>query len=233
MSNKVCFFTSIGEDLTLIKYIRQNYNYDIVCNYYNTKLETFNNIKKLTNHSEKHKDCKFPSLKKIYNSYIKDQNYEYIFVYDDDALIVKDSLETLLKVAKDYNLDMVSSAHDINGKITWKIHLPVMGNHIFRYVNFIEINFPIFSKNGLSKFINEYDEKLCDYGIDHWYTKILNPEINMNMGIVDTVVIHNPKNSTKLNSVVSHDIRMKQMNSFLSEYKIPKIKPKTLAFEYL
>lgn len=232
MSNKICFFTSIGEDLRLIKYIRQNYNYDIICNYYNTNIKTYSNIQKIANYTENHKDCKFPSLKKIYNSYIKNQNYDYFFIYDDDALIIKGSLTTLLNIAKNYNLDIVSSAHDIKGKISWNIHLPVKGHHIFRYVNFIEINFPIFSKNALFKFMDEYDERLCDYGIDHWYAKVLNPEINMNMGIVDSVVIHNPINSIKLNRIIHPSVRIKQMDNFLDMYKIPKVQTKTLELKY-
>lgn len=223
----ICFFTSIGDDLNLIEYIHTNHNYDIVCNYYGDNDLVFKDIQNIAKYAEKNKLCKFPSIKKL-SSHI--DNYDYIIIYDDDAIIKNGSIQDLLDIAIRYNLDIISCSQDPNGKISWKIHLPEYGNHTFRYVNFIEINFPIFSKQALKKFMLDYDGILCDWGVDYWYSHILQPETNMNMAIVDRVMIHNPKNSIRLNSVVDPHDRVKQMNKYLVKYNIPQIKPKVLGY---
>lgn len=227
--SRVCFFTSIGNNIDLLYNIKTNYDYDIICNYYENDSNIFNQIQKLSVYSENHTNCKFPSLKIMYD-HIK--NYDYVFVYDDDAIVKTGNLNSLIEIAYKYNLDIVSPAHDPKGKITWKIHLPINSYHIFRYVNFVEINFPIFSQNALNKLMSVYDIGLCDYGIDHWYTHLLQPMTNKNMAIVDSVIIHNPKNSIKLNQKVHTKIRLNQMNFYLKKYCIPLVQPRTLGYKY-
>jgi len=223
--NNICFFTSIGNNLTLIDYIKNTYDYDIVCNYYGENIDVLEKIKEKSVYCENNKICKFPALKKLYDVV---SEYDYIFIYDDDALVTQGSLDSLINIAYKYKLDLVSSAHCSLGKISWPIHLPVKGNHLFRYVNFIELNFPIFSKNGLKKFMDQYDGLLCDWGVDYWYSYILQPEINFNMAIVDSIVIHNPKDSMKLDGVINPWDRVKQMDEYLIKFNIPRIEAKTI-----
>lgn len=228
--SKICFFTSIGDNLSIIDYIKKNYNYDIVCNYYGSNDQIYDQLKTISKYCENNKLCKFPAAKKLFDVL---SSYDFIFVYDDDALVIKGNLDSLINIGQKYKLDIVSSAHDPHGKISWKIHCPIHGEHLFRYVNFIEINYPIFSRHGFMQFMQEYDGLLCDWGIDYWYCKILNPTINYNFGIVDSVVIHNPDHSTRLNNNFDPYKRVAEMDKYLIKYNISKVDAKTLDYCYI
>lgn len=222
MSN-ICFFSSVGDNLTLIYDIKQNYsNYNIICNYYGNNIKIFNEIKNIAIYSENNiNTCKFPAIKKMYN-YVK--QYDYVFIYDDDAIITNGSLNNLIAIIEKYSLDVISPAHNPQGKISHKLHLPQKNNYIFRYVNFIEMNFPMFSKTALKKFMLFYNDNLKDWGIDHLYSHIY----NNNMAIVDTVTILNPKNNI-INNVDREQKRL-EWKKFQLLYNIKEIIPKTIKF---
>ena len=227
MNSNICFFTSIGDDLSLIDSIRTKYDFDIVCNYYANNTKKYEEIKKLTNHAEPLRLSKFQSLKQIYNYVSK---YEYIFVFDDDAQIIQGDLSRIPKIMKDYDIDIASTAHDSRGKLSHKIHIPHVGDHIFRYVNFIELNFPVFSNRFLTEFINTYDGILCGWGIDHWYSQFGNK--TNNKIIIDDIVICNPKHSRKINSLMSKKDREHQWNEYKNKLNIKDIRPQNIEFVY-
>jgi hypothetical protein len=226
MSENICFYTSVGDDTSLIEHISSRYDYDIVCNYYGDNHKIYDKLKNKTIYSEKNKLSKFQSLKKIYASSIIDfSQYEYIIAYDDDALIVKGNIQVLIDLAKKNNISIISSAHHLFGKISHGTHIPVNHPYSLRLVNFIEMNFPIFRNDFLKFFMNIYDGILCGYGIDHLYSNLMLIKKNR-MAICDDVIIFNPKNSTKIDSLMPIKDRISQFE----KYNIDIITPETIEF---
>jgi hypothetical protein len=236
---KICFFTSIGDNLSVIERIKKDYpKYDIICNYYGENNSTYLKISKLSNLCIKNNLSKFQSLKLIYKNIV--DKYDYVFVYDDDACIVKGNLNVLINIATKYNLDIVSSSHDPRGKISFQndiknhiqIHKPQNGNHIFRYTNFIEMNFPVFSNTALKKYMSVYDGVLCGWGNDWWYCNVLESDIKDIMGIVDSVIIYNPINSDKINTLMNIKDRENQWNVYKKIYGLDEWLVKTKSYVY-
>lgn len=210
---KICFFTSIGNDLSLFNYIKQNHNdFDIICNYYENNEDTYKYIQDNSKYATNEKLSKFQSLKILFDKFIKDQ-YDYIYVYDDDAIIKFGNLYSLIEYANNYNIDIISSAHDPNGKITYDVHKPQ--NKSIRLTNFIEMNFPVFSNYAIKKFMQVYDGVLCGWGIDYWYS-----QLSLRMAIIDKVIILNPKNSTKINNLMSTQDRYNQWIKCKNKYSL-------------
>lgn len=227
MNNNICFFTSIGDDLSLLDSIREQYSFDIVCNYYGNNPNKYEEIKKVAIHSAQYKLSKFQSLKKIYQYVLK---YEYVFVFDDDAKIMQGDLSKIPKIMKEYNVDMASTAHDSRGKLSHKIHIPHIGDHVFRYVNFIELNFPVFNNRFLTEFINAYDGILCGWGIDYWYSQF--GDNQKNKIILDDIIIYNPKHSPKINRLMPKKDRQYQWIEYKNKHNLKDIKPQNIEFVY-
>jgi len=227
MNSNICFFTSIGDDLSLIKNIRTQYNYDIVCNYYGDHYKKYIEISKLSVYCEELKLSKFQSLKQIHKHLAA---YEYIFVFDDDPKIISGNLDKIPKIMKDYDVDIASAAHDSRGKVSHQIHIPNIGNHIFRYVNFIELNFPVFNNRFLTEFMNTYDGVLCGWGIDHWYSQFDNKL--KNKIILDDIIIFNPKHSNKINRLMPERDRAYQWELYKNKLNIKDVQPQNIEFVY-
>lgn len=227
MNSNICFFTSIGDDLSLIQYLDTKYNFDIVCNYYGNNHQKYTEINNISIYCEQSRLSKFQSLKRIHKHI---SEYEYIFVFDDDAKIIQGDLNKIPKIMKDHNVDIASTAHDSNGKISHKIHIRHVGDHIFRYVTFIEMNFPIFNNIFLTKFINAYDGILSGWGIDHWYSQFGH---NLkNKIIIDDIIIHNPKHSNKMNSLMPMKARKNQWEKHKNNFNMRNISPQNIEFIY-
>lgn len=220
--NKICFFTSIGEDLSLIDFVKKNYKYDIVANYYGDKEQTYNQIQKKTKYSINFKLSKFQAAYKMREIL---EQYDYIFIFDDDAIITKGSLEKLIEIITDHKLDIVAPAQDPAGRISFKLHLPKNGDHVFRKVNFVEVNFVVFSKKAFTEFMPVYKGYLIDWGIDHLYSSMFE-----RIGIVDEVVILNPKNSTKMKNFSKIPERITQWKAYKAQNNLNNIIPKTMEF---
>lgn len=218
----VCFFTSTGDNLSLIQDISKNYNYDIFVNYYGINNHIYDTIKGIAKYCINYKLSKFQSLYKIYNLI---NTYDQVIVFDDDAIITCGNINTLIKIMIQYNLDVISSSHDSNGKISYNMHTQVVGDHIYRKVNFIEMNFPILSKLALQKFMMHYDGSLTGWGIDHLYSSLFS-----NMAICDNVVVLNPKNSNKINNLVSKSDRILEWTNYKQKYKLSNIEPQTIQY---
>jgi hypothetical protein len=227
IDNNVCFYTSIGDDLSLINYIASNYTYKIICNYYGTNDIVFSEIQKIAQYAEKNRLSKFQSLKKIYHQNIKNK-YQYIHIYDDDALI-KGDLNCIIHIMNKYHINICSPCHDSKGKISHRVHIKHNGAHIFRKVNFIEMNFPTFNTSILDDFMNIYSENVSGWGIDIWYSQLYD-----NFGIVDNVCVHNPnRNGASINKLYSTRERISQWIKYKNIFNlkdIDDIKPRTLEF---
>jgi len=230
MLNKNCLFTSIGDDIFLVNFIKNQYpDYDIICNYYGSNNKTLEFLQKTTKYAEKNYSTKFPTLKKMYSRIV---DYDYVIVFDDDAKLIKGNLDDIIQIMQKYDLAIASPAHDAEGKISYSHNRPQIGQHIFRYVNFIEMNFPIFSDKALYKYIKIYDGVLLDWGNDIFYSHILNCDKIYNAAIIDDVVVHNPKNSNRANNFMSNEASKNQWFNYKKERGLPLSMPQPKTLEY-
>ena len=197
----IAIYVSAGNNDTFAKYAIENLSSDcdILVNYYGNN---HNDAKFLFKHSKAFSNkntTKFVSLKINYNKF-KINQYDCVYVFDDDCILVQGNLIDLYKVLDHLNLKLISPSHDPNGKGLIKLMHHVPGNHKFRYTNFIEMNFPIFSQEALHNYMKVYDGKLCGWGNDWWFCHTNLSNRQLNCGIYDKVIVRNPFAANKIHN---------------------------------
>lgn len=224
MTKKSCFFISAGNNSLLCNHILKHKvflnNFDLIINFYDTDESYFKKLSNIATHIEKNKTTKFISLKKMYD-YAKIKNYECVYVFDDDAILIKGTFIKLQNLMLKYNLSLISPSHSKNGKISFQELETQEGNHILRYVNFIEMNFPVFSRNALEKYMNVYDGSLCGYGNDWWFLNAIEADKNEFCAVCDNVIVENPHHhkKNKSNCIDSFMSLQKRSEEFLQVCK--------------
>jgi len=139
------------------------------------------------------KDCKFYKEKKgfkynlIYDEIIQNnfiEEYEYIWIPDDDIYMSTNEIETLFKIAKNYNLWICQPS--IVGWYGLKITLNNIDTKI-RFTNYVEIMCPCFESSALKKCLETFKENKSGWGIDHlWNVKLGQPTDKI--AIIDEIV---------------------------------------------
>jgi len=197
-------FLSVGNHSVFLEYcIRILLPYcDLFVNFYGDDRSQLKTIQNYSHYSSLHKTTKFPALKKIYNISGIDK-YRNVFVFDDDCIVKSGDLLSLIDIMNKYDLKIISPSHSKEHKWSHRIMLTHEGDHVFRYTNFIEMNFPVFSQGCLQRYMEIYDGELLGWGNDWWYLNMLgfshklDPSGNKVCGIVDSVCVCNPHNHEK------------------------------------
>ena len=132
---------------------------------------------------------KWSGLRKVLNEWDGWRAYDYVWFPDDDIYANQDTVSRLFDVARSVGLDLFAPALHESSHFA---HFITMRNHNFfgRWVGFVEIMMPGFSRAALEKLLPTLDltETGWGWGLDSVWPKLLNYE---NVGIVDgTPVIH-------------------------------------------
>lgn len=245
MSNKQvvknAIFVCAGDNETFASYCINNLlnNFDLIINFFGNDDTKFDYLKQHSKFIIRSHNTKFLALKKIYDSdnHTFDK-YAYVVCFDDDAIITNGNINTLIQIAQKFSIDAMSPAQDINGKLSHIITKKYPGNHIFRYTNFIEMNFPVFKTECLKQYLQIHDGLLCGYGNDWWFLNTIEANLpdKYNCGICDSVVVLNPLNATKKNNIddfLSRKQRVKQWTRVKKKYNLTEWNKYTKGYIHL
>lgn len=202
-NKKNLIFVSFGDNETFLSYCMENLldNFDVAIFFYGKSFDNYNKFAKSSVFSAYGRGTKFNVLKFIYSEY-RDflMNYESIWVVDDDATYVKGDVSKLPKLLDKFKLKVLSPAQDPRGRMSHNIMRPHLIKNKLRFVNFIEMGWPMFSKSALQEFLDHYDGSLQGVGIDIWYSNCLGLNSGLFGAIIDDVVFLNPYEIHKENS---------------------------------
>lgn len=224
---KICVFTSAGDRERFASYATKELidRCDVVVNYYGLNEEKSLNLRGLASNFSSLKTSKFIALKAVYDSMIRNK-YEWVAVFDDDALFLEGSMFDLVEEGDRFGLDLVSGCH--KGKVSHDIHYRQEGSHTMRYVNFVEMNFPVFRNKALARYMDAYDGELCGWGNDWWYCNVLKTKTEMNTGIVERVIIENPDGNGEMESLMNWDLREQQWKDTMLRLGLEEWEPETI-----
>ena len=230
MGPRNCIYISAGDHERFASYSLEHLagEYDIIINYYGSdeeKRRSFSSAKALVSYPT----TKFISLKKCYDELVRDR-YEWVAVFDDDAMFTMGSIDDLLNSGERHALDIVSPVHDTSGRVSHRLHLKTKGDHDLRLVNFVEMNFPVFKNSALAMYMDEYDGRLCGWGNDWWYCNVLGTDRRLNAGVVDRVVVENPNTSGEMDCYMDAISRMEQWIETRNRLGLKEWDPKTVGF---
>lgn len=132
---------------------------------------------------------KWSGIRELLNAWDGWRDYDYVWLPDDDIYANQDTIERMFEVAAAVGLDLFAPAlHEAS----YYAHFSTMENRRFygRWVGFVEIMMPGFSRPALEKLLPTLDlsETGWGWGLDSVWPKLLGYE---NVGIIDaTAVIH-------------------------------------------
>ena len=226
-NRKNLVFTSAGNNTDFYKnWCGNNRHYDIWVIYYGEDNSIYNKYKQYVDFIEKRKGSKFQNFHYVYNKYkAQINNYDRFFILDDDIVFNTNDINDMFNISKKYDLWICGPTFidDGRSKISHNITKQIKGN-LLRYVNFIEVNVPLFSKFALHKFMKYYDPILIGWGIDYLYIWACGLEYTDKYALVDKIGCINPKDNKKgnreLNKIKDVHKRVQVWNSFKQKYNI-------------
>ena len=197
--SKYLVYTSAGDRANLHYWLKGfdgkecRRNFDLWVTYYGDEKSKYREISDFYN---ERKGCKFANLSYLYQNWqtVLD-NYQAIFVMDDDVIIDTYAINCLFEIREQYDLWLLQPAFHPNGKISHPITRRNQ-NCFMRYTNFIEVTCPLFRKDKLDTFMKIYDPVLTGWGVDFWYHHVFG-EHPRKIAIVDALPCINPHDITK------------------------------------
>lgn len=118
-------------------------------------------------------------------------SYDAVLVQDDDLALTSSELALLFAWRQVLDLWIVQPSMSPHGLVSyrWSMTSPT---HRFRFTNFVETGSPLFRRDKLELFLDDFDGSLSGWGIDHWYMNVLGPDEPRRYGVLDEVAVFNP-----------------------------------------
>ena len=189
-------FSSVGKHHKVYDWIKDKPNFDVGIVAYDE--DTYNNLlerKSDFKFVEYNKAMKFPNLYHCYKKYGDlFHKYDYVGIWDDDATIDTKNINNLFEVAKNIKPTLFSASH--TGKVSFQSHQHSIDKPDLLRVSFIEMGYPILSKELFKLFITNYDGTFIRWGLD-FYLAYLALTINTKLIICNSISIYNPFDEEK------------------------------------
>lgn len=215
--NKYLLFSSIGDKFDCFKWTSNDKLYDIIYIYYGNNINSYNKYKKYCDFILKNKGSKFQNLYFLYKNYkfILD-NYEYIFILDDDLILSIEDINKMFNIISDKNLYIIgpSFINNYNYKCNWHINMYNKYDPDIKYTNFVEVNAPLMKINCLYNLFNNYDNNLIGWGIDFLYHIKNGVNLKDKYAIIN-IICKNPINNLELNTNIKN---YKNRNDYFKNY---------------
>jgi hypothetical protein len=196
---KNLIFTSAGDNTEFYKnWISNNQNYDICVIYYGSSEEIYNKYKDKVKFIEKRKGSKFQNFYYFYNKYPEIVNeYEYLFILDDDIIFEPNDINKMFNYANEYNLLICQPSLTNNSAISWEItrNKP---NIKLTYTSFVEVGILLFKKEAIDKLMTIYDPLLICYGVDYLAIQINGIDLKNKYAVIHDVKCINPHPINKI-----------------------------------
>ena len=234
-SRRNLVFTSCGDNTNFHKlWCSKNRNYDVIAYYYgdnNSKYKLYSNS---VDFIKRRKGSKFQNFHHFYHKYpsfIK--KYNRFFILDDDIIFKTSSINKMFSLSRQYNLDICGPTFKNNGKSKISHGITIQKpNNKLRFVNFIEVNVPLFNDTALHKFMKVYDPILIGWGLDYLYIWANGKNKKNKYALIDSITCINPKddkknNSRELNNIKNVRNREQIWNNFKKKNNIKEWKHNT------
>ena len=152
--NRNMVFTSCGNNTNFHNlWFSNTRNYDVYAIYYGDDKEKYKLYQEKVDFIEKRKGSKFQNFHYFYHKYPDIINkYDRFFILDDDIIFRTPEINEMFEISRKYNLSICGPTFkkDPNCKISHHITIQ-QPKTLLRYVNFIEVNVPLFNNTCLLK----------------------------------------------------------------------------------
>jgi len=235
--NRNMVFTSCGDNTNFHNlWCGVNRNYDIYAIYYGNNNVNFNLYQSKVDFIEKRKGSKFQNFHYFYNKNPEIINkYDRFFILDDDIIFTSDDINKMFDISKKYDLVICGPTFKKKGsKISHGITIQQKDKYL-RYVNFIEVNVPLFNRVAIDNLMKYYDPVLIGWGVDYLAIWANGQNSKDKYALVDAVSCINPHDKKKNNKrellgLERANRRMYDWKNFKNKLNIKEWKHKTYSF---
>lgn len=197
--NQFCVFTSAGDRHSIDGWLSPGPrgNWDLITAYYGDDEREFARLSAASVYAFRNKGSKFQNLKRALSlePNLLDR-YDYVWVCDDDIVMTSDQICTMFRTAEQFGFWVCQPAFSDLGKISHDFTRRQTPDGI-RIVNFVEVTCPLFQRAKLAAFMDVYDGSLVGWGIDFWFSILLNARGNARFAVVDSVLVINRRDEEK------------------------------------
>jgi len=214
---KYCVISAVGQNSLHREWIKETPEFDLhLIVYDNSYTEFYNDTNFIT--------CqKGYKMNLVYDYLTKNpiylEKYEYFFIPDDDIQMDTANIAKLFKYMKTYNLSIAQPALT-DSYYTYE-HTIKRKSTLLRYINFVEMMTPCFSREAMRKVMFTFNENNSGWGIEFHWSKIIGFSGN-EMAIIDDIdTIHTRPiqsfNSENLNELTGY-LEKYKLNRKINEY---------------
>ena len=143
------------------------------------------------------------------------EQYDYVWVVDDDMFMSTDDINKMFMMMEDYNIDLGQPSMDNEGMhyIHFLINDP---DYTLRYTNYIECSAPIFSKPALQKILPTFNETITGFGWDALISDMILEEDNV--AVFDNIKAYHAPSMSTINKVLHRAEHSVEGNKLLKKY---------------
>ena len=118
-----------------------------------------------------------------------------------------------------------SQAQRLNRIIVGTTPLVPVDGSVIRYVDFVEMNTPMFRRGVLDAFMEVFDPVLKGWGADIWFAHVCNEDETCNLAVADEIHAHNPlvraDGEREIEALQPESERAKTWRAVAKKYNIP------------
>jgi len=193
-NNRYLVYTSAGDVSAVPLWLQGHRNFDLWVTYYGTKAQ---HRWDGADYWVQRRAGKFQNLRADWRTSPEIFNqYDAIMVMDDDIVIDATDISRLFELRDEYALTVLQPAFLRLGRISHRVTRH-RARYKLRYTQFIEVTCPLFRRDALETFLQQYDGGLTGWGIDHWFMDVLSREPDFRAAVIDTVPCINPHDDIK------------------------------------
>jgi hypothetical protein len=158
--------------------------------------------------------------------------YGAVLVLDDDLALRPRDIVELFDLRQRLDLAIVGPTFDPRGRVSFRQNRTEWRTAI-RFSTFVEENAPLFRRDVLERFLDQFDRSLAGFGIDMWYCgpTVIGP--GDRLAIADTVSVVNPHSRAgiegrEIDQLFSQSERERRWNVARSAHGLVRVTPDTL-----
>ncbi len=143
------------------------------------------------------------------------EQYDYVWVVDDDMFMSTDDINKMFQMMEDYNLDLAQPSISLDGMNYVQIFAHD-SRYTLRYTNYVECCAMLLSKRGLEKVKRTFSETVTGWGWDALVSDmILEKE---NVAVLDSVQAYHGMSMSSINKVLPRELHRVEGKNLLEKY---------------
>lgn len=186
-------FVSAGDHHLLHHDLAGPRDFDVIVAWYGSDEEVAQSLRPMADRFVPISGGKLQNLWTLWRSgELRLDHYDSVLVADDDLALTPRQVTELFRRRRALDACILTPARSRWGAFSFPalLYRPWWDHH---FTNFIEVGTPVFRRDALVRFLEEFDGSLAGWGIDHWYMNVLDDAQYGRFVVDHSVTFVNPR----------------------------------------